>query len=152
VDFPSESDAGYEKSDFDDLIFSSNTWTGTGVHLEGHTLYGSVYDYYYDQLNVQIKGKNNQPIIVNNPGTDPDYPEWMTMNYDKSYYKNMGRLTTFNTNIIAEAEAEFGSSLIGSFDVLVFIYAGYDYGNWKAHGDPKNYYHDQGVLTISEKN
>jgi len=142
VDFPSESAWGYEKANFDEVFFSANTWIGDEKHPEGHLLFGSVYDYYLDQLNVEIEGKNGQQLIVNNPNTNPDYPLWMTMDYDKSHYAYMGRITTFNLTLIAEAKSEFGSTLIESFDVLVFVFVGANMGNWKSHGDPANWFHD----------
>lgn len=151
VKFENVEPEGYLKSNFDQMMFSNNVWVGNNKHPEGHTVFGSVYDYFLDQLNVEIVGKNGQPTIVNNPSSNPLYPEWMEMEKSKAEYDAMGATTFFNT-VVNEARAEFGSSIIDYFDNYLFIFAGVNSQNWRASGYAKaSPLWDFGIAFASER-
>jgi len=128
---------GYEKMLYDSLIFSRHNWVGVPnpdegelptPHPEGHELFGSFSDYYWEQSlgTVTFEGKDGLRQIVN--PINPDDPEgklplWVVLPRSKVYYAvSVGLATYFNA-----AEDSAGSQLgidMSQFEKVAFISAG----------------------------
>jgi M6 family metalloprotease-like protein len=160
---------GYYKSLYEKFYFSSDYWKGTSPntpHPDGHDLFGSVNDYYYDQSygNVSIVGKNGQSLIIND--ADPEntlVPLWLELPESIQYYGNTANFKHryyLAAHFFDKAVEEYGSALIESFDGLVFIFGGKEgtSGNlasgftWPSSwwGFPET--NVKGVIVIGEKN
>ena len=142
IDFPTNrrnrtahDNQGYFKSDFENMIFSTDYWYSIKdrwgnvtytPHPDGDEVFGSLKDY-YDEMSVgkyKIVGKNNQPLIVNPADpNNPDLPDWLILEHEMSYYESLSSLYFMET-IFYEAVAAYGSAEMNSYDVICFIYGG----------------------------
>lgn len=126
VDFQNSQREDYDKYFYDDMLFSVNTYIGSGKRPpgDGDLVFGSLNDYIIDQTNNahNVVGKNGQPVIVNDAsGAKAD---WMVLAHNRSYYNNLAYQGLFINTIIQEIEAEYGTTLMKSFDVIGLIFAG----------------------------
>jgi len=136
LDFtPSRITTIYEKSVFDNMIFSEGYWYGEPtahnnyqtVHPEDEAVYGSLRDYYLDQTvdNIDIVGKNNLPQIINPP--DPNnssLPDWLVLPNSMQYYEDNFGSTALFQHLYEQAESEYGEAEMASYEVVAFIYGG----------------------------
>lgn len=136
IDFPTKrrdssanDNNGYYKAEFENMIFSNGSYFGTTPHPENEDVFGSLRDYYAEMSvnSYQITGKNNQPHIVNpQDPNNPNLPEWLVLDYEMSYYESLETwgINGFLQVIYNEAVATYGSTEMGSYDVICFIYGG----------------------------
>lgn len=131
IDFtPSARIVNYEKFRFDNMFFSQGSYYGiniTTLHPEGDEVFGSFRDYYKNQSvnQIDIVGKDNNPVIINPLVSGTNVPQWVTLPNQKSWYENTQNIVHSSlVNTMRQATLTQLGIDVSTYDAVCFVYAG----------------------------
>jgi M6 family metalloprotease-like protein len=122
-----DSKSAYTFDDFENLLFSSGIYVSPNMYSpDNQQVFGSLHDYY----NIMSNGNLNiTGTIVNHDDNVDNVPDWIQLDYPKSYYSNLGLSSSvFYNEVVSKAtSAGLNVSGLGKYVKLVIIYAGHAY-------------------------
>ncbi len=115
----------YTFDDFENMLFSNGIYASPNMYSpDNKQVFGSLHDYY----NIMSDGNLNiTGYILNRDENSDNIPEWIGLDYNKSYY-NDHHFTTFYDEVIAKASIQgLDVGGLGANIKLAIIYAGHTY-------------------------
>jgi len=125
----------YTYDDFENLFFSNGIYVSPNKYSpDNKQVFGSLHDYY----NIMSDGNLNiTGYVLNNDNNSDNIPDWIELDYSKSYY-NDHDYTTFYNEVRTKATAQ-GLNIggLGTYVKLAIVYAGHAYRQTSS-GDNSN--------------
>ncbi|HPI37586.1 MAG TPA: T9SS type A sorting domain-containing protein [Ignavibacteriaceae bacterium] len=124
----------YTYDDFENLFFSNGIYASPNMYSpDNKQVFGSLHDYYNKMSdgNLNITG-----YVLNNDNNSDNIPDWIELDYNKSYY-NDDYYTTFYNEVITKAIAQgLNVGGLGTYVKLAIVYAGHAYRQTSSESEP----------------